>query len=207
MKLVVFGATGGIGSQVMAQALEAGHEVVAVARRPDAITHHHMRLSVVQGDVLEAATLTDPVAGAEAVIAAIGARDRRPTTVYSQGITNILQAMQLNRIRRLFCISASGLQPGPRWQRIIAKPLLWAAFKAMYTDLVRMEAVVKRSTVDWTIMRPPRLTNGPRTGKYQVAVNAPLRRGMKISRADVADYVLKHIETAESRCGVVELAY
>src|SRR5512140_923911 len=108
MNLVVFGATGGIGSQVMAQALEAGYEVTAVARRPEAITLHHKRLSVAQGDVLEPATLAAPIAGADAVIAAIGARDRRPTTVYSQGVANIIQAMQLNQVRRLFCISASG---------------------------------------------------------------------------------------------------
>src|SRR5437764_1203871 len=125
MKLVVFGATGGIGAQVVQQALAAGHEVTAVARRPEAITLRHECLKVVQGDVLDAESVRKAVMGKDVVVSAVGARDRGPTTVYSQGNANILQAMQAAHVRRIFCISASGLDPAIWWQKIAAKVFLW----------------------------------------------------------------------------------
>jgi len=207
MKLVVFGATGGIGSKVVEQALTAGHEVTAVARHPSAITLQHERLEVMQGDVLEPGTIQESIAGKDAVISALGARNLAPTTVYSEGVANIMQAMQAAQVRRILCISAGGLEPGPRWQRWIVKPLLWLILKNMYTDLVRMETVVKASGLDWTILRPPTLTNGPRTGRYQAVVNQHLSRGLSISRADVADYMIHHLNDRATYCGTVELAY
>jgi nucleoside-diphosphate-sugar epimerase len=125
MKLVVFGATGGIGSQTVEQALAAGHEVTAVACRPSAITLRHERLEVIQGDVFKPETIRESITRKNAVISALGARNLAPTTVYSEGVANIMQAMQAAHVRRILCISASGLEPGPRWQRWIAKPLLW----------------------------------------------------------------------------------
>src|SRR5690242_12654051 len=136
MKLVVFGSTGGIGAQVVEQGLAAGHMVTAVARHPSAITLRHAHLEVVQGDVLEAATVARAIAEQDVVISAVGARNRAPTTVYSQGVANMIQAMQPAGVRRLFCVSASGLEPGPLLQRLIAKPILWAILKEMYSDLV-----------------------------------------------------------------------
>ena len=207
MKLVVFGSTGGIGSQVVEQALAAGHEVTAIARHPSAIPFRHEHLEVVEGDVLEPETIRGAIAGKDAVISALGARDRAPTTIYSEGVANIMQAMQAAQVCRIFCISASGLEPGPRWQRWIAKPLLWLILKNMYTDLVRMETEVKASGLDWTILRPPSLTDGPRTGRYQAAVDQHLSRIFSISRADVADYILNHLNDAATFRKTVELAY
>ncbi len=207
MKLVIFGATGGIGSQTVQQALDAGHEVTAVARRPAAITLRHPHLEVVQGDVLQPETVQKVIAGKDVVISALGVHNRAPTTVYSEGVKNIIQAMLAVQVRRLYCISASGIEPGPLWQRIIAKPILWTLLKEMYSDLVRMESVVTRSSVDWTIVRPPRLTDGPHTGQYQVALNQHLRRCFLISRADVADYMLSQLDNPSSHCAIVEIAY
>jgi putative NADH-flavin reductase len=207
MKLVIFGSTGGIGSQVVEQALAAGHSVTAVARHPAAITLRHPLLEVLQGDVLQPRTIYEAVAGKDAVISAVGVRNRAPTTVYSEGVANIIQGMQSARVRRLMCVSASGLDPGPVWERLIAKPILWSLLKEMYSDLVRMEAIVERSPVDWTILRPPALTNGRRTGRYQVAVNEHLRRSLFLSRADLADYILSHLNDAQTYCGWVEIAY
>src|SRR5581483_9535304 len=207
MRIVGFGATGGIGQQVVEQALNAGHEVTAVARRPAAVTIQHPCLEVVAGDVLQPATIGQAVAGKDAVLSSLGARDRGPTSVYSEGVTNIMRAMQAARVRRLICISASGLEPGPLIQRLFARPLLWTFLKNMYTDLALMETLVKRSSLDWTIVRPPRLTDGPRTGRYQIATNRQLSRIWTISRADVADYMLAHLTDPSSYCGVVEIAY
>jgi putative NADH-flavin reductase len=207
MKLIVFGATGGIGSQVISQALATGHTVTAVARHPAAITTQHARLTVVQGDVLEPHTLDQPIAGQDAVISALGVRTRAPTTVYSEGVANIMRAMQAANVRRLLCVSATGLDPGPLLQRWLAKPILWRIFKDMYTDLVSMEDHVKRSDLEWTIVRPPRLTDGPRTGQYHMAVNKQLTRGALISRADVADYMLTHLDDRSCYRAQVEIAY
>jgi putative NADH-flavin reductase len=207
MKLVVFGATGGIGAQVVEQALDVGHEVTAVARRPEAITRRHPCLQVVKGDVLDPESVRNAVIGREIVVAAIGARDRAPTTVYSQGNVNIMAAMRDAHIRRLFCISASGLDPGPLWQRIFAKPMLWFFLKESYTDLVRMETAVSASGLDWTILRPPRLTDGAHTGRYESVINGRLKRDFQVSRADVADYILKHLTDRATYQGFVNLAY
>jgi putative NADH-flavin reductase len=207
MKLVVFGATGGIGSQVIQQALEAGHEVTAVARHPSAITLQHERLNVIHGDVLKPDTIRESIAGKDAVVSALGARDLAPTTVYSEGVANIMQAMQAAHVRRILCISASGLDPAIWWQRLAAKLVLWRILKNMYTDLVRMEREVKASDLDWTILRPPGFTNGPRTGRYQSVVNQQLSHGWHISRADIADYIVNHLNDAATYHGLVELAY
>lgn len=207
MKLVVFGSTGGIGAHVVEQALAAGHSVTAVARNPSAIGLRHDRLEVLQGDVLEPQMIHTAMAGKDAVVFAVGVRNRAPTTVYSGGVANVILAMRSTDVRRLICISACGLEPGPLWQRLIAKPILWSVFKEMYSDLVRMEAVVERSPSDWTILRPPTLTNGPRTGQYQVALNKHLHRILFISRADVANFIVSHLSDIATYCAKVEIAY
>jgi putative NADH-flavin reductase len=207
VKLVVFGSTGGIGTEVVQQALATGHMVAAVARRPAAITMRHEHLVVLQGDVLKPETLAGTITGRDAVVAALGVQGRAPTTLYSQGLANIMQAMQSAQVSRLICVSASGLDPGPLWQRLIAKPILWAMFKEMYSDLARMEALVDHSPTDWTILRLPRLTDGPRTGRYQVALNEHLRRILFISRADAADFIVKHLDDPATFRARVEIAY
>ena len=207
MKIVVFGATGGIGSQVVRQGLDVGHEITAVARHPSAMTLKHERLEVIQGDVLQLDTIRASIVGQDAVISALGVRNLAPTTLYSEGVMNIMQAMKVSKVRRLLCISARGLDPGPLWERLIAKPILWLILRNMYTNLVRMETALKMSNLDWTILRPPTLTNGPRTGRYQSAINQHLSRNFSIARADVADYMINHLNDKNTYCSVVELAY
>lgn len=110
--------------------------------------------------------------------------------------------------RRLLCVSASGLDPGPWWQQWIAKPILWRVLGNMYADLVRMETAVRAAAdLDWTIVRPPRLTDKPRVGVYQIALNRHLSHGSQLSRADVADYMLSHLSDAASYRALVEIAY
>jgi putative NADH-flavin reductase len=211
MKLIVFGATGGTGRLVVEQALAVGHTVTAVARRPSAVTVQHPRLTVRCGDVLEPATIMQPIAGQDAVVSALGVRNREPTTLYSAGIANIMAAMQAaapgRRPRRLICVSASGLDPGPGMVRWLAKHLLWRLFRYAYTDMACMEAAVEASDLDWTIIRPPRLTDKPRTGQYQIAINEHLPRGWSLARADLADYIVKHLNDLASYRAVVEVAY
>jgi putative NADH-flavin reductase len=207
MKLVVFGATGRTGSEVVAQALNAGHDVTAVARKPSVITTQHKRLKVLRGDVLVPGTLPQAVTGQDAVVFAVGAADRSPTKIYSVGVMNVLLAMRDANVQRLVCVSASGLDPGALVQKLVARPLLWWIFKHGYTDMLHMEIIVKASSMDWTILRPPRLTNGQRNGRYKVAVNQQLANGWLLSRADLADYIVKHLHDPVIHRAVVELAY
>lgn len=207
MKVVVFGATGGTGCEVVKQALEAGHDVSAVARRPSAITIQHEHLKVLQGDVLMPETVTQAMIGQDAVVFAVGAVDRSPTKIYSVGVMNVLLAMRDVKIQRLICISASGLDPGVLIQKLIAKPLLWWLFKHGYTDMSYMEIIVKASGMNWTVIRPPRLTDKARTGNYKVAVNEQLSNGWLLSRADLADYIVKHLHDPATYRTLVEIAY
>jgi putative NADH-flavin reductase len=207
MKLVVIGATGGSGSQVVAQALAGGHIVTAIVRRPAAVTLRHPRLEVIRGDVFEPATLARPIRGQEGVVSTLGVTRNGPTTLFSTGIVNIMQAMQSTGVRRLICVSASGLNPGPGFPRWLARQVLWLMFKEAYTDMARMEAAVKASDLAWTIVRPPRLTNGPHSGQYHIAVNKHLNRGWTISRADLADFIVTHLEDPQTYCAQIEVAH
>lgn len=206
MNIIIFGANGGIGIQTVEQALAAGHHVTAIARRPESINLQHECLQVIRGDVMDLASINAPMRGQEIVISSLGTAKSEATTLYSQGVSNIMSAMGQAGVRRLLCISASGLEPGPLWQKVAAKLFLWTFLKEMYLDLVRMETVVKASTLDWTIVRPPRLTDKPRTGRYHTAVNGHVS-GSAIARADVADYMLNHLTDQQTYRGIAELAY
>jgi putative NADH-flavin reductase len=210
MKLIVFGATGGTGRQVVIQALEAGHEVTVVVRQPAAFDIHHERMEVVQGDVLNFSSIEKPMSGKDVVVSALGVSHRNPTTVYSAGTSNIMKAMRSFGIRRLICLSSGGLDipaDTPFMQRIVIKFIVQRMFKEAYEDMARMEDKVRLSDLDWTVIRPPRLTNGLRTGKYRIASNQHLQRAEGIARADLADYIVGHLDDYESFQSRVEISY
>jgi putative NADH-flavin reductase len=207
MKIALLGSTGGIGRHVLEQALDAGHEVTALARRPEAITIVNPCLHVVKGDALDYASVRRVVAGNDAVISALGVTNREPTTLYSQGARNALRAMDETGVNRFLCISASGLDPGMLFQRVVAKVVLWRLLKHMYTDLTIMEQIVRESSADWTIVRPPRLTDNAHTGHYRVAIQKHLPNGWLLSRADVADYLLKAVNDRATYQALIEIAY
>lgn len=199
MKMIVFGPTGGTGMQVVTQALAAGHTVTAVARRPEAVATQHPQLRVVKGDVLEPASLTDAVKGADAVLSALGSHSgRQPTDVYSRGMKNIRAAMKEAGVRRIVALSAvpvSRPEEKSLLDRYLVHPLLGVFFKGSYDDLRRMEADLRAATdVDWTVLRPPRLSNKPARHQYRMAVDAQLEGAEDISRADLAAAMLKAVE-------------
>ena len=169
MKLIVFGANGGTGEQVVDQALQAGHQVTAVVRRPAAFTLQHPRLTVFQGDVLQPVDFGSAFQGADAIISCLGTHKWEPTTVYSQGITTIIQAMNAAGVTRLVCLSSVGIEVPPRssWLiKLVTKYILQRLLKHLYKDMLRMEALLQKSSLNWTIIRPPQLTDAKRTGQY-----------------------------------------
>lgn len=211
MRIAVFGATGGTGAQVVDQALAAGHDVVALARDPAAITRGHDRLRVLRGDVLAPETVAPAVKDVDAVVSALGIGYRRhATTVYSDGTGNVVAAMRAAGVRRLLAVSTSSVQlPAPsrfgEWA--VARFLLHPLLRKPYADIALMERQLGAADCDWTIVRAARLTNGPRTGKYRTATGSKLPGCWSISRADLAHYLLARLTDRAAYRATVEIAY
>ena len=198
MKLTVFGSTGATGKQIVRQALASGHQVIAMARRPEAVAPTGPRLRVVYGDVLDPSSVCEGILGADAVLSALGSRQsNRPTTVYSAGTAAVLDAMRETGVRRFLGISAVPAEPEDQkstLERYLVHPLLHLFFGGGYDDMRRMEDLLAASDRDWTVFRPPYLTNGASTGRYRIAVDSPLPRARSVSRADLAAAMLAAVK-------------
>lgn len=192
MKIVVLGASGATGREVVAQALEAGIDVTAVVREgsaaPDGAT-------VVRAELGDTARLATALHGADAVVSALGPRGRGPTTVCSDGVRAAVAAMRETGVRRLLLVSAAGLPADGEdlLTRVVARPIVGRVFRHVYADLAAAERVARDSGLEWTIVRPARLTGGPRTGRYRRAVDRHVRGGHTTVRADVAEELLRAV--------------
>ncbi|MGW6710175.1 NAD(P)-dependent oxidoreductase [Streptomyces sp. NPDC054956] len=199
MRITVFGATGGVGHEVVRQALDAGHEVTAVVRDPARLevpAHDRLRVAVVR-DLTDEDALLAVVEGREAVVSALGAANNKQaklTPIAGPALRSIVSAMDRAGVSRLSAVSAAPVAPdGPEdgaLTRLVFYPLLRWALRDLYADLAVMEAAIAASGTRWTVVRPPRLLNRPRTGAYRRAVDANVPGGKVISRADVADALL-----------------
>jgi putative NADH-flavin reductase len=185
MKITVLGASGGVGGEVVKQALDRGWDVTAVVRDP-------ARLTLPAHDVVVAGLhdqekLAAAVEGRDAVISALGSRDRGPTTVCADGARAAIDA----GAKRLLVVSASGMhtEGDGFFTRTLVKPLLNTFLKHGWADMLAMEDVVTASGLDWTVVRPPMLLNGPRTGKVVSRLDGNVRT-FTIRRADVAAFLL-----------------
>lgn len=193
MKLTVFGATGGIGQEIVKQALTAGHEVTAVVRDPARLTVTGAALDVVRADLSDPEVLRPAVAGRDAVLSGLGARSRKDAGVATRLTRTVLRAMEAEGVRRLVVVSAAPLGPAPEGESVLdrtVRGLVSAILKDVYADLREMEAELARSATDWTVVRPPRLQNKPLTGSYRTAVGGNPPRSRFIGRADVAHAML-----------------
>jgi len=199
MRVVLFGSTGRTGLLLAAQAVREGHEVTAFARDPSRLTISHRRLRAVRGDVLEAPSVDRAMEGQEAVFSTLGTRalDSRP--VLSQGIRHILDAMVAHDVPRLICLSAAGALREDAGYSVgnLGLRLARLVVPGVYREHRRMLEEIRRHDVKWIVVRPVLLTDGPRTGQYRVAVEGIPRWGLRISRADVADFMIKQLTTEE----------
>ncbi|MES2111974.1 MAG: NAD(P)H-binding protein [Bacteroidota bacterium] len=213
-QVLVIGGNGGIGKQCIRIALDAGCYVTAILRTPSKLTMEHPNLKVVQGDVNNPAQIIPHLENKDAVISAVGASGGllgdKPTTLYSDSAKLILSGLDTIANTHVFFISASAVEISPVlpfFVRFFARYVLQKLLKHMYRDLLKMESVVKQSSVNYTIIRPPQLTDGEATGNYRMAINQFLRNGLKISRADVAHFIINHIDDTEIRRTTVEIGY
>lgn len=199
MKLLVIGASRGIGLEVVQLAIVAGHEVTAVVRSPQGLPLSHENLKFVHGDVLQKGVIEAAVDGQDTVCLTIGIKPtRQPVSVFSEGTRVVVEAMQNSTCRRLICVTGIGAgdsrgHGGFFYDKII-NPLM---LKTAYEDKDRQEAIVRQSGLDWVIVRPGFLTNGSRTGDYRALTELKDVKAGKISRADVADFILR--EAAEMK--------
>ena len=193
MKLAIFGATGGIGIELVKQALERGHSVTAFVRNPAQLADKSDGLTIVTGDINDLAGVERSIQEQDAVICALGARDLKKTMIRTTGTVNIINAMMKNNVRRLIVISAMGV--GASWNNLSMVNKLFFAIllKSAREDHEAQEAAVKESGLDWTIIRPSGLVNTPGTGEYSVGENIRAKTS-QIPRADVADLILNELE-------------
>jgi len=169
MRVLVIGATGGSGRQLVAQALERGYHVTALVRNPARLPARSAGLSVVVGDVLDPPSVVAAVKGQDAVLSALGhKRWFYPNRILSEGTRTILAAMAGQGVRRFICETALGIG-GAWWRMGLSYTLLVRPFVLpfYFSDKVRQEALIRASGLDWTIVRPGVLTNGPRLGTYR----------------------------------------
>ncbi len=193
MKVTIFGATGGTGTCLTEQALAAGHEVTAVVRDPARLeVGAHPRLTVVTADVMDSASIIPAVTGADAVLSAAGPRGTGPTTVIRDSVRGIIAAMDKTGTRRLLLVSGSIVaDKGESVLLRLVKPVARLTFlRRVCADMRAGESEVEASDLDWTVVRPPRLTAGPATASYRTALDRSLPRCFTISRADLAAAML-----------------
>lgn len=207
MRLAIFGSTGGIGRRLVERSIAEGHEVTAFARKPSKLTARHRRLKVVVGDAFDPGRVSEAVAGNEAVISVLGSRQpsnplhpRRPgdpNGVVSAGSANIVAAMKEHGLRRFVCQTAWGVGEskqspgfaGAFFMKVLVPPLL----RDEYADKEAQEEIVRESDLEWVIVRPMILTNGPWTNDYRAGVDLKPGRRPYISRADVADFLMRQL--------------
>lgn len=196
MRLLIVGATGGTGRELVRQALERGHDVTAFARNPSRVDMTHERLVIVRGDVLDISSVEAAVRGQDAVLCALGhKRWLYPTRILSEGTRNLIRAMEKESVPRLVCETSLGI--GDSFGRM---GLYYTLFVGVFIlpfyfyDKFRQERLIRESALDWVIVRPGTLTNGKKRGVYR---HGPKVGNwlwtVRISRADVADFMLNQV--------------
>ncbi len=196
-RIMVLGATGKTGTQIIRQALESGHDVAALVRDPARLAINDPKLKVVTGDVLDAASVERGLAGGyDAVISALGVFHREPRTELSRGTANVIRAMQQHGIRRLVVISSLGAGDSKGQGSLLARILQSFLLKHVLADKDRQEEAIKASGLDWTILRPPQLTDEPAIRDDLVVWSGAVTREKKtwkVSRASVARAALQAV--------------
>jgi putative NADH-flavin reductase len=226
MKLTIVAATGGVGQQLLSQALAAGHDVTAVVRDPGKLPSAvrvagEARIITADLAAADTGTLEAAIAGGDAVLSGLGPRSSSDAGIAAQGTRAIIGAMLATGVRRVVVVSAapvgtvaSARRPNPPrhdpgdgfFMRYLGSPFAKAAFGKVYADLVLMEDLLAGSGLDWTAVRPPKLTGKPLTGSYRTAVDQNVRGGWSVPRADVAHLMLQVLDRTETAGHAIGIA-
>jgi len=194
--LALFGITGRTGLPLAEMLLQAGYKVKALARNPDKLTLQHPNLTVVRGDVLQYEDVRRTVEGTDAVVSVIGPTKDSPPLMQTNGTRNIIKAMEAGGIRRIISMTGGGVPAAPDQPKTpdkLIRLIMRLVAKKVLEDGTQHAEVLKGSRLDWTIVRGPRLTNGPLTHKYRVGwvgVNA----STSASRKDIAHFITQELQ-------------
>jgi uncharacterized protein YbjT (DUF2867 family) len=224
MNLTIIAATGGVGRQLLRQALDAGHDVTAVARNPAKLPSGLPGLPrLITADLAspDPQVLNIAMAGADAVLSALGPHNNSDAGIAAPGTAAVVAAMQAAQVRRIVAVSASPVattpSPGrpdpPRHDpgdgflmRYVGDRIARIMFGKVYDDLARMEDLLRDSGLDWTVLRPPQLTDKPLTGTYRTATGRNVRGGWSVGRADVAHFMLAVLDQRATIGQVIGIA-
>jgi putative NADH-flavin reductase len=213
MNIFLFGATGGTGHEVLVKLLEEKHNVVALARNPivlDHIRRMHSNLEIIKGNIYNTETYQDELNQCDLVISTLGTgTSRKPTEIYSKGGQQIISAMRKAKIKRLITLTASAFDStDPGTKKIFIQYLVQPLFKNIYSDMQQWETILEDSRdINWTCIRPGRLVSGNEKGNYRVQINNCPKNGGKISRKDLADFIIKQIKSDKYIHHKVAIAY
>ena len=195
MKLVVFGSSGGTGQEIMGQALDQGHEVTAFIRDPKKLAIRYGKLRIIEGDALkDQSAVANAIAEQDAIICSLGvANSLKSAGLIAGSIAAIVPAAEKHDVRRLILISAFGVGESFRNAPLVPRLIYRLLLGDVYRDKKAGEDIVKASGLDWTIIHPVMLTSGPGTGTYRSGERLSLTGIPKVSRADVAHFVLAQL--------------
>ena len=195
MKILILGATGPTGQQLLTRALDQQHEVTVLVRNPSKLNLQHQRLRIIKGDVLDHQVLLTSVQGQQAVISALGkGQSLWSSDLISNAVNCLIPAMYESEVKRLIFLSGFGagetFSQANTLQKIIFKTFL----RGIYSDKAVAEEKICISNLDWTLVYPVQLINTPANGKYKAAEKLSMEGMPKISRADVADFILQELK-------------
>lgn len=198
MRIALFGASGKTGKEFLRKALSANHKVKALARTPEKIPlDRHAELTVVEGNVLNETDVAETISGTEVVLSLFGHVKDSPKWLQTKGTKNIIGAMKNEGVKRVISLSGGGLpfpeKDRPKLPDLIIRTIMKLAVPTILNDAKAHAEVLKKSGLDWTIVRGPRLTEEPEKGAYRigwVGVNA----STEIGRADLADFLLTQLD-------------
>ena len=197
MKIAIFGATGETGRQLVEQALATGYQVVAYVRNPSKLNTKHENLTIVQGELADQAIIERAVSAADAVISVLGPRGGSKGKPITRGMQNIIEAMKKQGVRRLIIsstLSAKDPNDLPDFKAKALVNLVKLTMHAAYEEIVSVADTVRKSDLDWTIVRLTTLNNNPKSGKVRVGYLGKGEVGLRISRADLAEFMLKQVQ-------------
>ena len=199
MNVLVIGGTRGVGQAVVQAAHAAGHRLTVIARHAGRFPDTVSSVRMVVGDAADATDVDRATAGQDAVVWALGvAPTRRPVQVFSRGTQFLLAAMRRHSVARLVCVTGIGAGDSKGHGGFVYDRIVQPVFmKTIYEDKDRQEAQIRDSALDWTIVRPAALTNGPATGLYQTLTATPEGRTRRVSRTDVADFIVANLAAPE----------
>lgn len=200
MKIAIFGATGETGRQLVEQALAAGYQVVAYVRNPSKLNTKHENLTIVQGELADQAIIERAVSAADAVISVLGPRGGSKGKPITRGMQNIIEAMKKQGVRRLIIsstLSAKDPNDLPDFKAKALVNLVKLTMHAAYEEIVSVADTVRKSDLDWTIVRLTTLNNNPKSGKVRVGYLGKGEVGLRISRADLAEFMLKQVQNTK----------